>query len=239
MNTRLLFSILAAPILLAASFTAGAQAVNLSHSGILTSGYTWAYGTWHVKEAVPDSDAAEYDFYISVDKYQIRIKDRSLPDIPLACIPETNYTYNEMDADMFDLGPDEKLLEFVGRYGEDTFLIINRKDKTLSHFNESERKERGIKVTMEKADAGTASAAYIASLTSSPLVGTWQNAEDPSDEKVFTADNLKYEFIPTPDGGWEHYLWGLVYRYNPESGLLTARSPFDTEGRRIKTYRRK
>ena len=239
MKTRLLFTLLAASLISAASFNAGAQAVNVSNVGILTSGYTWAYGTWHVVESIPDGGADENDFYITITKYQIRIKDRSLPDIPLAAIPETNYAYNEMDADMFDLGPDEKLLEFVGRYGEDIFLIINRKDKTLSHFNESERKERGIKVTMEKADAGTASAAYIASLTSSPLVGTWQNAEDPSDEKVFTADNLKYEFIPTPDGGWEHYLWGLVYRYNPESGLLTARSPFDTEGRRVKTYRRK
>ena len=144
-----------------------------------------------------------------------------------------------MDEDMFDLGPNEKLLEFVGRYGEDTFLIINSKDKTLSHYNESDRAERGIKVTMEKVDPGTASAAYVAALTSSPLVGTWQNAEDPSDEKVFTADNLRYEFIPAADGGWEHYLWGLVYTYNTDSGLLTARSYFDPEGRRVKTYRRK
>ena len=238
MKTRLIISILAASLLSAASYTAGAQAVNLSHSGILTSGYSWAYGTWHVTESVPDSDADENDFYISVDKYQIRIKDRSLPDIPLACIPETNYTYNEMDADMFGAGPDEKLLEFVGRYGEDTFLIINRKDKTLSHFNASDRAERGIKVTMEKADAGTVSAAYLEALTSSPIVGTWRNIDDAEDVKTFTADNLRYEFIPARNGGWEHYLWGLVYTYNAASGLMTARSPFDAEGRRVRTYKR-
>ena len=239
MKTSLLISIIAAPILLAASFTAGAQTVNLSHSGILTSGYSWAYGTWHVKETVPDSDAAEYDFYISVEKYQIRIKDRSLPDIPLACIPETNYTYNEMDAEMFGTGPDEKLLEFVGRYGEDTYLFINRKDKTLSHFNESDRRERGIKVSMEKVAAGSPDAAYLSAMASCPVIGTWVDMDDPSIERTFTAENVRNEFIPTGDGGWEHYLWGLVYRYNAESGLLTARSPFDTEGRRVKTYKRK
>ena len=166
--------------MLLGSLTAGAQTVNLSHSGILTSGYTWAYGTWHVKESVPDDDADMYDFYISIDKYQIRIKDRSLPDIPVAAIPETNYAYNEMDEDMFGVGPDEKLLEFVGRYGEDTYLFINRKDKTLSHFNESDRKERSITVSMEKVDAGTVSAAYTEALVSSPLVGTWQDMDDPA-----------------------------------------------------------
>ena len=218
--------------------TAGAQVVNLSHQGILTSGYSWAYGTWHVKETVPDNDADMYDFYISVDKYQIRIKDRSLPDIPVAAIPETNYTYNEMDEDMFGVGPDEKLLEFVGRYGEDTYLFINRKDKTLSHFNESDRKERGITVSMEKVDAGTPDPAYLAALTSSPLVGTWQDMEDPTVERVFTPENVTHQFIPAAVGGLEHYLWGLIFTYDDESGLLTARSPFDTEGRRIKTYKR-
>ena len=224
--------------LLLISLAAGAQTVNLSHSGILTSGYTWAYGSWHVTESVPDNDADSYDFYISVDKYQIRIKDRSLPDIPLAAIPETNYTYNEMDEDMFGVGPDEKLLEFVGRYGEDTYLFINRKDKTLSHFNESDRKERGITVTMEKVDAGTVSAGYTEALVSSPLVGTWQDMDDPSVERVFTRENVTHQFIPSAGGGWEHYLWGLIFTYDPESGLLTARSPFDTEGRRVKTYKR-
>lgn len=224
--------------LLLISLAAGAQSVNLSHSGILTSGYTWAYGSWHVTESVPDNDADTYDFYISVDKYQIRIKDRSLPDIPLAAIPEANYAYNEMDEDMFGVGPDEKLLEFVGRYGEDTYLFINRKDKTLSHFNESDRKERGITVTMEKVDAGTVSAGYTEALVSSPLVGTWQDIDDPSAERTFTRENVTHQFIPAAGGGWEHYLWGLVFTYDPESGLLTARSPFDTEGRRVKTYKR-
>ncbi|MBR5055264.1 MAG: hypothetical protein IKX07_06715 [Bacteroidales bacterium] len=235
MKTR---HLIIAGALLLISLAAGAQTVNLSHSGILTSGYTWAYGSWHVTESVPDNDADMYDFYISVDKYQIRIKDRSLPDIPLAAIPETNYTYNEMDEDMFGVGPDEKLLEFVGRYGEDTYLFINRKDKTLSHFNESDRKERGITVTMEKVDAGTVSAGYTEALVSSPLVGTWQDMDDPSVERVFTRENVTHQFIPAAGGGWEHYLWGLIFTYDPESGLLTARSPFDTEGRRIKTYKR-
>ena len=235
MKTR---HLIIAGALLLISLAAGAQTVNLSHSGILTSGYTWAYGSWHVTESVPDNDADMYDFYISVDKYQIRIKDRSLPDIPLAAIPETNYTYNEMDEDMFGVGPDEKLLEFVGRYGEDTYLFINRKDKTLSHFNESDRKERGITVTMEKVDAGTVSAGYTEALVSSPLVGTWQDMDDPSVERVFTSENVTHQFIPAAGGGWEHYLWGLIFTYDPESGLLTARSPFDTEGRRIKTYKR-
>ena len=235
MKTR---HLIIAGALLLISLAAGAQTVNLSHSGILTSGYTWAYGSWHVKESVPDNDADSYDFYISVDKYQIRIKDRSLPDIPLAAIPETNYTYNEMDEDMFGVGPDEKLLEFVGRYGEDTYLFINRKDKTLSHFNESDRKERGITVTMEKVNAGTVSAGYTEALVSSPLVGTWQDMDDPSVERVFTRENVTHQFIPSAGGGWEHYLWGLIFTYDPESGLLTARSPFDTEGRRIKTYKR-
>ena len=237
MKTRIFAALFAAALLCAGSFDAGAQAVNVSSMGILTSGYTWAYGTWHVVEAVPDGGTDENDFYISIDKYQLRIKDRSLPDIPLACIPETNFTYNEMDADMFDLNDDEKLLEFVGRYGEDTFLIINRKDKTLSHFNASDRAERGIKVTMEKANAGTASASYLATLTSSPIIGTWQNTADAEDVKTFTADNLKYEFIPAADGGFEHYLWGVIYTYDPESGLLTARSPFDKEGIRARTYK--
>ncbi len=231
-------NLLIAGVLLLASLAAGAQTVNLSHQGILTSGYSWAYGTWHVKETVPDNDADMYDFYISVDKYQIRIKDRSLPDIPVAAIPETNYTYNEMDEDMFGVGPDEKLLEFVGRYGEDTYLFINRKDKTLSHFNENDRKERGITVSMEKVDAGTPDPAYLAALTSSPLVGTWQDMEDPAVERVFTPENVTHQFIPAADGGWEHYLWGLIFTYDAESGLLTARSPFDTEGRRAKTYKR-
>ena len=235
MKTR---HLIIAGALLLISLAAGAQTVNLSHSGILTSGYTWAYGSWHVTESVPDNDADMYDFYISVDKYQIRIKDRSLPDIPLAAIPETNYTYNEMDEDMFGVGPDEKLLEFVGRYGEDTYLFINRKDKTLSHFNESDRKERGITVTMEKVDAGTVSAGYTEALVSSPLVGTWQDMDDPSVERVFTSENVTHQFIPAAGGGWEHYLWGLIFTYDPESGLLTALSPFDTEGRRIKTYKR-
>ena len=235
MKTR---HLIIAGALLLISLAAGAQTVNLSHSGILTSGYTWAYGSWHVTESVPDNDADMYDFYISVDKYQIRIKDRSLPDIPLAAIPETNYTYNEMDEDMFGVGPDEKLLEFVGRYGEDTYLFINRKDKTLSHFNESDRKERGITVTMEKVDAGTVSAGYTEALVSSPLVGTWQDMDDPSVERVFTSENVTHQFIPAAGGGWEHYLWGLIFTYDPESGLLTARSPFDTEGRRVKTYKR-
>ena len=238
MKTEFFSAFLAAALLCAGSFEAGAQAVNVSSMGILTSGYTWAYGTWHVTETVPDSDADEYDFYISIDKYQIRIKDRSLKDIPLACIPETNYTYNEMDADMFDLGDDEKLLEFVGRYGEDTFLIINRKDKTLSHFNASDRAERGIKVKMETADAGKVSDDYIQTLTSSPVVGTWQNTADPEDVKTFTANNLKYEFIPAPGGGWEHYLWGQIYTYDAESGMLTARNTFDAEGLRVRTYKR-
>ena len=232
------FALLAATLLAAASASARAQAVNVSNVGILTSGYTWAYGTWHVVESIPDGGADENDFYITVTKYQIRIKDRSLPDIPLAAIPETNYAYNEMDADMFDLGPDEKLLEFVGRYGEDTFLIINRKDKTLSHFNESERAERGIKVSMEKADPGTVSAAYLDALTSSPVVGEWVNTADASDVRSFKADNLRNEFIPAPGGGWEHYLWGYVYSYDAESDILTARSPFDTEGLRVRTYKR-
>ena len=231
-------NLLIAGVLLLASLTTGAQTVNLSHQGILTSGYSWAYGTWHVKETVPDNDADMYDFYISVDKYQIRIKDRSLPDIPVAAIPETNYTYNEMDEDMFGVGPDEKLLEFVGRYGEDTYLFINRKDKTLSHFNENDRKERGITVSMEKVDAGTPDPAYLAALTSSPLVGTWQDMEDPTVERVFTPENVTHQFIPAADGGWEHYLWGLIFTYDTESGLLTARSPFDTEGHRAKTYKR-
>ena len=238
MKTKLFFTLLAATFLSAASFNAGAQAVNVSNVGILTSGYTWAYGTWHVVESIPDGGGDENDFYITVTKYQIRIKDKSLPDIPLAAIPETNYTYNEMDADMFDLGPDEKLLEFVGRYGEDTFLIINRKDKTLSHFNEGDRAERGIKVRMEKADPGTVSAAYIDALTSSPVIGEWVNTADASDVKSFKADNLRNEFIPAPGGGWEHYLWGYVYTYDPESGILSARSPFDTEGSRVRTYKR-
>jgi hypothetical protein len=238
MKARPIIAALAATLLSSATFTAGAQAVNLSHSGILTSGYTWAYGTWHVKESVPDNDADEYDFYISIDKYQIRIKDRSLPDIPLACIPETNYAYNDMDADMFELGPDEKLLEFVGRYGEDTFLIIG-KDRAISHFSSSDRAERGIKLSVEKADAGKVSEAYLQSLASSPIAGSWQNVDDPEDVKTFTTDNLRYEFIPSADGGWEHYLWGLVYRVDAESGLMTARSPFDTEGRRVQTYKRK
>ena len=238
MKARHQIAFLVASMFLATSLTAGAQTVNLSHSGILTSGYSWAYGSWHVKETVPDNDADEYDFYISVDKYQIRIKDRSLPDIPLAVIPETNYTYNEMDEDMFGIGPDEKLLEFVGRYGEDVFLIINRKDKTLSHFNEKERKERGITVSMEKVDAGTADPAYLAALSSCPLVGTWQDISDPAVERVFTPENVTHQFIPATGGGWEHYLWGLVYTYDADSGLLTARSPFDTEGRRVKTYKR-
>lgn len=231
-------NLLIAGVLLLASLATGAQTVNLSHQGILTSGYSWAYGTWHVKETVPDNDADMYDFYISVDKYQIRIKDRSLPDIPVSAIPETNYTYNEMDEDMFGVGPDEKLLEFVGRYGEDTYLFINRKDKTLSHFNENDRKERGITVSMEKVDAGTPDPAYLAALTSSPLVGTWQDMEDPTVERVFTPENVTHQFIPAADGGWEHYLWGLIFTYDTESGLLTARSPFDTEGRRAKTYKR-
>lgn len=236
MKARILFSALVALGLTAASFTAGAQAVNYSHSGILTSGYTWAYGTWHVKESVPDSDADENDFYISIDKYQIRIKDRSLPDIPLACIPETNYTYNEMDADMFDLGPDEKLLEFVGRYGEDIFLIINRKDKTLSHFNESDRRERGIKVTMEKADAGAPSAAYADALASSPIVGTWRSADDPADVLTITPQNIHYEFILRSDGSWERYIQGILYRYNADTGTLSVGSPFDTDGLRTRLY---
>ena len=229
-------ALLGALILFAAGVTAGAQAVNLSHMGILTSGYTWAYGTWHVTETVPDADADEYDFYISIDKYQIRIKDRSLPDIPLACIPETNYTYNEMDEDMFDLGPDEKLLEFVGRYGEDIFLIINRNDKTLSHFNAADRAERGIKVSMEKADAGAPSAEYASALASCPIIGTWRNADDPGEVLTFTSDDIKYGFIRTADGGWEQYLRGIVFRYHPESGTMTAASPFDAEGRRAKLY---
>ena len=65
MKTR---HLIIAGALLLASLAAGAQTVNLSHSGILTSGYTWAYGSWHVKESVPDNDADSYDFYISVDK---------------------------------------------------------------------------------------------------------------------------------------------------------------------------
>jgi len=236
MRINLSAALVAAVLLCAGSFEAGAQAVNVSNVGILTSGYTWAYGTWHVVESIPDGGADENDFYISIDKYQIRIKDRSLPDIPLACIPETNFTYNEMDADMFDLNDDEKLLEFVGRYGEDIFLIINRKDKTLSHFNASDRAERGIKVSMEAADAGKASDDYVQALISSPIIGTWQNTADATDIKTFTADNLKYEFIPAA-GGWEHYLWGIIYSYDAESGILTARNVFDKEGSRIRTYK--
>ena len=116
--------------------------------------------------------------------------------------------------------------------------FINRKDKTLSHFNENDRKERGITVSMEKVDAGTPDPAYLAALTSSPLVGTWQDMEDPAVERVFTPENVTHQFIPAADGGWEHYLWGLIFTYDAESGLLTARSPFDTEGRRAKTYKR-
>ena len=231
-----LYTILGA--LLLTCLPAVSQTVNVSRVGILTSGYTWAYGVWHVVESIPGSESPEYDYYISVDKYQIRIKDSSLSDIPLACIPETNYTYNEMDADMFGVGPDEKLLEFVGRYGEDTYLFINRKDKTLSHFNEADRKERGIKVTMEKASAGTPDGVYMATLAASPVIGTWQDVDDPSNQKTFTAEDVRTQFIPAADGGWEHYLWGLVYTYDAETGTLSARSPFDTEGRHVKTYKR-
>lgn len=230
--------ILAAAAVFAAALQTPAQSVNLSHQGILTSGYTWAYGAWHVTETVPDGGES-YDYYISIDKYQIRIKDASLESVPLSCIPETNYTYNEMDADMFGVGPDEKLIEFVGRYGEDTYLFISRKDKTISHFNSEDRAERGIKVTVSKAatdDSGVE--AFRASLASSPIVGTWQNIDDADDVKTFTADNLRYEFIPADGGGLEHYLWGVIYRLDESTGLLKARSPFDTEGRRVRTYKR-
>ena len=231
-------AILLGALLLSISSIAFAQTVNVSRVGILTSGYTWAYGTWHVTESVPGSDADEYDFYISIDKYQIRIKDRSLPDIPLSCIPETNYTYNEMDEDMFGVGPDEKLLEFAGRYGEDTYLFLNRKDKTLSHFNETDRKERGITVSMVKADAGTAGQQYLDALASCPVIGTWKDVDDEATERTFTSEEVRNQFIPSGDGGWEHYLWGLVYRYDPETGLLIARSPLDTEGLRVRNYKR-
>lgn len=235
---RSLKSLLVAALLAAFSVPAFSQAVNLSRTGILTSGYSWAYGTWHIVETVPDGGSDENDFYISIDKYQIRIKDRTLPDIPLAAIPETNYTNNDMDADMFGVGPDELLIEFVGRYGEDTYLILDRNSKTISHFNAEDRAGRGIKVRMEKADAGTVSADYLEALASSPIKGSWRNIDDWEDVKTFTADNLRYEFIPARNGGWEHYLWGLVYTYNPGSGLMTARSPFDAEGRRVRTYKR-
>jgi hypothetical protein len=230
-------SLIAGLVALILPLSVSAQTVNLSHSGILTSGYSWAYGAWHVTESVPD--ATDNEFYINIDKYQIRIKDGSLPDIPLAVIPQTNYAINDMDADMFGVGPDEVLLEFVGRYGEDTYLMIDRKAKTISHFNAEERQERGIKVKMEKIDLGTPSAAYLEKMASSPVIGTWQDMDDPAVERVFTAENVSYQFIPTADGGWEHYLWGIIYRYDPESQLLTGRSPFDTEGRRLKTYKRK
>lgn len=238
MKTSIFTTVFAAILLCAGSLDAGAQAVNVSSMGILTGGYTWAYGTWHIVESIPDGGADENDFYISIDKYQIRIKDRSLPDIPLAAIPQTNYANNDMDADMFGVGPDELLIEFVGRYGEDTYLILDRSTKTISHFNADERAERGIKVKMEKANAGTVSTAYLEALTSSPIIGTWKNIDDAEDVKTFTADNLLYEFIPARNGGWEHYLWGLIYTYNTGSGLMTARSPFDPEGRRTRTYRR-
>ena len=239
MKARLLFTLLTAALISAASFDAGAQAVNVSRVGILTGGYTWAYGTWHVVESVPDGGADENDFYISIDKYQIRIKDRTLPDIPLAAIPETNYANNEMDADMFGVGPDEILLEFVGRYGEDTYLMLDRKARTISHFTAEDRAERGIKVTVEKTSAGTVSADYLNKLTSSPIIGSWENVDDAEDTRDFTADNLRYEFIPASDGCLEHYLWGFIYSVDPESGLLTARNVFDTEGLRTRTYRRK
>ena len=235
---RLIAYITLTALTLAFSVPARSQAVNMSRSGILTSGYSWAYGTWHVVESVPDGGADENDFYISVDKYQIRIKDRTLPDIPLAAIPETNYANNDMDADMFGVGPDEILLEFVGRYGEDTYLFLDRNSKTISHFNAEDRKERGIKVTMQKADPGTVSAAYLEALTSSPVIGKWENTQDPSEIRDFTRENLRYEFIPTSDGGWEHYLWGFIYRYHADTGMLTARNVFDTTGQRLKTYRR-
>ena len=238
MKTKLLFALLTATLLSAASVDAGAQAVNVSRMGILTSGYSWAYGSWHVVESVPDGGADENDFYISIDKYQIRIKDRSLPGVPLCVIPETNYANNDMDADMFGAGPDEMLIEFVGRYGEDTYLMLDRKSKTISHFSAEDRSDRGIKVTMEKYDSGTAPAGYFDSLTSSPVIGSWENVDDPGDTKTFTAENLRNEFIPV-SGGLEHYLWGFIYRVDPGSGLLTARNVFDTEGSRIRTYRRK
>ena len=218
-------------------FSAGAQTVNLSQSGLLTRGYSWAYGTWHITESVPDGGDG-YDFYINIGNRQVRMKDKSLSDIPILAIPEANYTINEMDADMFDLGPDEILLEFVGRYGEDTFLILDRKNKTLSHFNENDRNERGIRATMEKVEAGTPGEAYLEALASAPIIGTWQDTDDPALTKTFTRETVLAEFIPAAGGAWEHYLKGMVYSYNPASGLLTARNPFDTEGRHVKTYRK-
>ena len=227
-----------AALALVFSAPAQSQAVNVSRMGILTSGYSWAYGSWHVVESVPDGGADENDFYISIDKYQIRLKDRSLPDIPLCVIPETNYANNDMDADMFGVGPDEMLLEFVGRYGEDTYLILDKKSKTISHFSAEDRADRGIKVTVEKHDAGSAPAGYFDKLTSSPVVGSWENVDNPEDTKDFKADNLRNEFIPAA-GGLEHYLWGFIYSVDPDSGLMTARNVFDTAGQRIRTYRRK
>lgn len=237
MRTRLLFALLTATLISAASVDAGAQAVNVSRMGILTSGYTWAYGSWHVVESVPDGGTDDNDFYISIDKYQIRMKNKSLSDVPLCVVPETNYANNDMDADMFGVGPDEVLIEFVGRYGEDTYLMLDRKSKTISHFSAEDRADRGIKVTTEKCDPGTAPAGYFDTLTSSPVIGSWVNVDDPEDTKTFTAENLRNEFIPAA-GGLEHYLWAFIYSVDPESGLLTARNVFDKDGLRTRTYKR-
>ena len=69
MKKNFLPIMVSAILLCAGSFEAASQAVNLSSMGILTSGYTWAYGTWHVTETVPDGGSDENDFYISIDKY--------------------------------------------------------------------------------------------------------------------------------------------------------------------------
>lgn len=214
---------------------------------MLPKNFTWAYGSWDIKQDIPNGYPEEYKAFIGNDYVQLMpastVEDCICPYIE--AMPQKDYRvsvgepvdYSNTHEDMvppplfvesYDsstpVKADEICLYFkpAGESPE-VLLYLNRKNKTISTYSTAEIKEKGITITSVRNKENPSDAVlaeYEAFLSSSPLIGEWQDVSNRWNKIEISPERLKSGFIPSAGGIWLDYANDVFYQYDEDRDRL-------------------
>lgn len=240
-------------------------------NGKLPDSFSWAYGSWiiDVSKSEPDDwEEANSRTYVFIgDNYvqtmtENESKQYVYPYVEL--MPKSHYDvylddFYEYDGDAidneevaeyrgstfkpYDTEKEQITLCFEGEHGYEAYLFLNKKNKTVSLYNDYEsyqQQGKVLKISRNKSKPSSKKEdEHERIMTSFPIIGEWQNIKNRRDKETIDISRFYSSFIPKKDGTWVDYYGDYEYSYDSENDRIIRTYPdSDTDTPLVETYRR-
>ena len=232
--------------------------------GNLPDSFSWAYGDWVIEETFTKREEGHYPnykehFFCIIGKDYIQIMNNSqlaeyaFPYIEL--MPKSSFSVKDSNPleEIENNDNDVITLLYTQQWGYDGYLYLNKKNKTISTYDNEAFERWGIinqtRRNKEKAPKEVL-AEYENTMSSCPIVGDWKSVNmrtrglDREYIRAISRINIDSEmieksFILKQDGIWDDYFGDYEYSYDAKKDRITMLFPeSDTDSPVIATYKR-